>query len=33
AVMIDTRHALQFSDAAQQVENRQYVYSWQSKKE
>ncbi|EKF9264278.1 homogentisate 1,2-dioxygenase [Vibrio cholerae] len=33
AVMIDTRHALQFSDAAQRVENRQYVYSWQSKKE
>ncbi len=30
AVMIDTRHALHFSEAAQQVENQQYVYSWKS---
>ncbi len=28
AVMIDARHALQFSQAAQQVENPDYVYSW-----
>jgi homogentisate 1,2-dioxygenase len=28
AVMIDTRHALEFSEHAQQVENPQYVNSW-----
>lgn len=28
AVMIDTRHALKFSDEARQVENEDYVYSW-----
>lgn len=32
AVMIDTRHALQFGDAAQRVENRDYVYSWKDVK-
>ena len=30
AVMIDTRHALSFSDEAQSVENQEYVYSWKS---
>jgi homogentisate 1,2-dioxygenase len=28
AVMIDTRHALEFSEQAAAVENREYVYSW-----
>jgi homogentisate 1,2-dioxygenase len=28
AVMIDTRHAIEFSEHAQQVENPQYVNSW-----
>ncbi len=27
--MIDTRHALQFSDELDSVENKEYVYSWQ----
>lgn len=31
AVMIDTRHALSFSDELDAVENKQYVYSWQEK--
>ncbi|MEF1164838.1 homogentisate 1,2-dioxygenase, partial [Vibrio parahaemolyticus] len=31
AVMIDTRHALQFSDELDKVENKEYVYSWQEK--
>ena len=31
AVMIDTRHALQFSDELDSVENKEYVYSWQEK--
>ncbi|ANU36316.1 Homogentisate 1,2-dioxygenase [Vibrio scophthalmi] len=30
AVMIDTRHALEFSSAAQAVELPDYVYSWRS---
>lgn len=33
AVMIDARHALQFSQAAQQVENPDYVYSWKQTQE
>ncbi len=33
AVMIDTRHALQFSDAVKEVENPQYVYSWKEHKD
>ncbi|OLQ92218.1 homogentisate 1,2-dioxygenase [Vibrio ponticus] len=32
AVMIDTRHALEFSNQAEQVENAEYVYSWREKK-
>ncbi|RBW66850.1 homogentisate 1,2-dioxygenase [Vibrionales bacterium C3R12] len=28
AVMIDTRQALEFGDAAKKAENKQYVYSW-----
>ena len=31
AVMIDTRHALEFSDELDKVENKEYVYSWQEK--
>ncbi|TDP40562.1 homogentisate 1,2-dioxygenase [Idiomarina aquatica] len=31
AVMLDTRDALQMSDAAMKVENPDYVYSWQEK--
>ena len=31
AVMIDTRHALNFSNEAKQVENKEYVYSWKEK--
>ncbi len=31
AVMIDTRHALESSEQAKQVENHDYVNSWQSK--
>ncbi|MEF1340608.1 homogentisate 1,2-dioxygenase, partial [Vibrio rotiferianus] len=30
-VMIDTRHALEFSDELDKVENKEYVYSWQEK--
>ncbi|GAB2659882.1 homogentisate 1,2-dioxygenase [Vibrio panuliri] len=33
AVMIDTRRALRFSSDAEQVELRDYVYSWQEQKE
>ncbi|WP_114764331.1 homogentisate 1,2-dioxygenase [Vibrio rhodolitus] len=32
AVMIDTRHALEFSEQAEQVEWAEYVYSWREKK-
>lgn len=28
AVMIDTRHALEFGQVAEKAENKQYVYSW-----
>lgn len=31
AVMVDTRDALYVGDAAQQIENPQYVNSWQVK--